>query len=116
MRRKIMDISNDHFSTEEEAVAEIKAAGFWPVTFEFQPKKSETHWHDFDSMVFILEGEISLTEVETGETCVYGPGTRVRAKAGVLHREEHGEYKAVVGFSVDPATLTQPIDKPPKAA
>jgi quercetin dioxygenase-like cupin family protein len=111
-----MDIRNHYFTTEEEAVAEIKAAGFWPVTFEFQPAKKENHWHDFDSMVFVLDGEISLTEAETGETCICGPGTRVIAKAGVVHREEHGEYKAVIGFSVNPATLTQPIDKPPREA
>jgi len=109
-----MDISPKHFSTEEEAVTEIKAAGFWPTTVEFRPKKSENHWHDFDSMVFVLEGEITLTEAATGETCVCGPGTRITAKAGVLHREEHGEFRAVVGLSVDPATLTQPVDKPPR--
>ena len=108
-----MDISLKHFSTEEEAISEIKAAGFWPMTIELRPKKSDTHWHDFDSMVYVLNGEITLTEAETGETCVCGPGTRITAKAGVLHREEHGEFRAVLGTSVDPATLTQPIDKPP---
>jgi hypothetical protein len=34
----------------------------------------------------------------------------------VLHREEHHGYKAAIGLSVDPATLTQPINKPPKDA
>lgn len=111
-----MDIRTDHFSTEAEAVAEIKEAGYWPLTIEFQPEKNENHWHDFDSMLFLLEGELSVTEAETGENCVCGAGTRVIAKAGVLHREEHNGYKAVIGFSIDPATLTQPINKPPKDA
>ncbi len=106
------NIRNDHFTSEEEAVAEIKAAGYWPLTVERFPEKTVDHWHDFDSMVFVLEGEISLTETDTGENCVCGPGTRIIAKAGVRHREEHDGYKAVIGFSVDPATLTQPINKP----
>jgi quercetin dioxygenase-like cupin family protein len=111
-----MDIRNDHFATEAEAVAEIEAAGYWPLTVDFPPEENEDHWHDFDSMVFVLEGELSLTDAETGETCVCGPGTRVVAKSGVLHREAHRGYKAVVGLSVDPSTLTQPINKPPRGA
>ncbi len=109
-----MDIRTNHFSTEEEAVAEIKAAGYWPVTVELEPEKSEDHWHDFDSMLFMLEGELSVTEADIGETCVCGPGARVIAKAGLVHREEHRGYKAVVGLSVDPSILTQPINKPPR--
>jgi hypothetical protein len=109
-----MDIENDHFTTEAEAIAEIEAAGYWPVTVDFPPEKNDDHWHDFDSLVFILEGEVGLTETDTGEQCVCGPGTRIAAKAGVLHREDHRGYKAVVGLSVDPATLSQPINKPPR--
>jgi len=107
-----VDITSDHFTTEEEAVAEITAAGYWPLTIEFPPEKNDNHWHEFDSMVFVLKGEVALTEADTGEHCVCGPGTRIIAKAGVRHREAHHGYKAVIGFSVDPATLTQPINKP----
>jgi hypothetical protein len=107
-----VNIRSDHFATEEEAVAEIKAAGYWPLTLEFPPEKNENHWHDFDSMVFVLQGKLSLTEADTGENCICGPGTRIIAKAGLRHREEHRGYKAVLGLSVDPSTLTQPINKP----
>ena len=110
-----MEIREDHFSTEAEALAEIEAAGHWPVTLEFEPEKNENHWHDFDSMLFVLEGELCVTEADTGESCVCRAGTRLIAKAGVLHREEHNGYKAVIGLSVDPATLTQPINKPPRS-
>jgi hypothetical protein len=107
-----VNIQFDHFSGEDEAVTEIKEAGFWPLTLEFQPEKNEDHWHDFDSMVFILDGTLSVTETESGETCTCGAGTRILAKAGLLHREDTPGYRAVIGFSVDPATLTQPINKP----
>ncbi len=108
-----MDVRSDHFATEAEARAEIEAAGYFALTAAFEPAKTEDHWHDFDSMLFVLEGELTVTDATTGERCVCGPGTRILAKAGVLHREEHTGYEAVVGLSVEPAKLTQPIDKPP---
>jgi hypothetical protein len=40
-------------------------------------------------------------------------GTRISAPAGVLHREKTGGYKAIIALAVDPATLSQPINKPP---
>ena len=110
-----IDIVYDHFSTEEEAIAEIQERGYWPLTLSFEAEKNDSHWHDFDSALFVLEGELGLQETESGERCVCGPGTRIQAKAGILHSEEHSGYRAVIGFAIDPATLTQPINKPPPA-
>ena len=107
-----IDIKYDHFSTAEEARAEIEAAGYHPVEATFEPEKTEDHWHDFDSMVFVLDGEVTLTDIDAGETCTCGKGTRVLGKAGVAHREDHQGYKALIGLSVPPAQLTQPINKP----
>ena len=108
-----IDIRCDHFSTEEEAIAEVKERGYWPLTLDFPAETNDTHWHDFDSVLFILEGELGLTETESGESCVCGPGSRIEAKAGILHSEQHQGFKAVIGFAIDPSTLTQPINKPP---
>ena len=108
-----MNIQNDHFSNEDDARAEIEAAGFWPIMIEFPPEKNDDHWHDFDSMLYVLEGELTVHEAESGETCVCGPGTRIVAKAGVLHHEEHSGYKALIGLSIEPAKLSQPLNKPP---
>ena len=108
-----IDVTYDCFSTEDEARAEIEAAGFHPIPVTFEPAKNEVHWHDFDSMVYVLEGHVTVTEEDTGDTCVCGPGTRIKATAGILHHEEHDGYKALIGLSCEPAKLTQPIDKPP---
>jgi hypothetical protein len=108
-----IDITYDHFSTERDALAEIKKRGYWPLTLNFEAETNDSHWHDFDSVLFVLEGKLSVRETETDESCVCGPGTRIEAKAGILHSEEHQGYRAVIGFSIDPATLTQPINKPP---
>ena len=77
-----INITYDHFSSEEEAIAEIKERGYWPLTLDFEAEKNDSHWHDFDSAVFVLEGKLGVTETETSESCVCGPGTRLQAKAG----------------------------------
>ena len=76
-------------------------------------EENEDHWHDFEACVYILDGMLELTETETGETCLCAAGTRISAPAGILHREKTEGYKAIIGLGVDPATLTQPINKPP---
>ena len=55
----------------------------------------------------VLEGEVRLTDSETGDTCICGPGTRARAPAGWLHREEHAGYKALIGLSVERKDFAQ---------
>ena len=101
------------FDSEASAMADIEAAGFHSITMEFAAGENEPHWHDFDAFVFVLEGELVLTDVESGESRVCGPGTKVQAARGVLHRESTPGYKALIGFSQPLDDLTQPIDKPP---
>lgn len=108
-----MDIQFDYFFEEAEAVGEIEAAGYFPLALDFPAESNEDHWHDFDSMVYILDGEITLFDSQTGERCVCGKGTRIVAPRGVLHREETAGHRAMIGFSVDPSQLTQPVNKPP---
>lgn len=108
-----MDISHDHFSDEASALREIEEAGYHAVTVDFPAESNEDHWHDFDSMSFVLSGQVTITETATGETCVLGAGGRVMAPRGILHREQTDGYRALIGLSVDPATLTQPVNKPP---
>ena len=108
-----MDIKNDHFTKESEALAEIEASGYYPITIDFEAEANEEHWHDFDSMVYIVDGEITVIDTQTGESCTCGKGTRITAKRGVLHREETQGHRAIIGLSVKPEELTQPVNKPP---
>jgi quercetin dioxygenase-like cupin family protein len=111
-----MDIEYNYFKNESEVLTEIEAVGYFPLTLDFPAESNEDHWHDFDSMVYILEGEITITEAETGESCTCGAGTKIMAPGGVLHREQTAGHKALIGFSIDPAELTQPVNKPPPVA
>jgi hypothetical protein len=39
-------------------------------------------------------------------------GAKIEAPAGMVHRTVGSSYRAVLGLSVDPAELTQPVNKP----
>ena len=108
-----MEITFDHFTSEEQAREELEAAGLYVVPFEAPAGENPTHWHEFESSTYILEGMLELTETDSGKTCHCTKGTRISSAAGVLHSEKTEGFKGLVGISVDPATITQPIDKPP---
>lgn len=108
-----MDIKHDHFSHESEVLAEIEAAGYYPTTLDFEAETSDENWHDFDSMVYIVDGEITVIDTQTGERCVCGRGAVINAPRGVLHKEETSGHRAIIGLSVRPEDLTQPVNKPP---
>jgi mannose-6-phosphate isomerase-like protein (cupin superfamily) len=101
-----------HFSTEEEALAEIAERGWCSATLDVVGRHEDFHWHDFDAVIFILSGT-AAAEYEDGTVERVGAGTRVETPAGVVHRDAPGTaYRAVFGFAVDPAEMTQPINKP----
>ncbi len=111
-----MKITHNHFTSEQEALAEINAVGYHSIVVDVPAGEAETHWHDFDSMTFILGGELELINEETGEVCKCAKGTRVVAPANLLHSEKTKGFRAVIGFNTDPEKLSQPINKPPVAA
>ena len=108
-----MEIKLDHFTTEAQARKELETAGLYVVPFEAPAGENPTHWHEFESATYILEGILELTETATGKTCQCTKGTRISLEAGVLHSEKTEGFKGLAGVPVDPATLTEPIDKPP---
>ena len=104
---------NDILSFEDEAQAyeEIAAMGFHAMAIDFPPEENELHWHDFDSLVYVTAGEVTLS-LENGESATCQRGAKIVASAGVAHREKTSGYSAIIGFSVAPEALTQPVNKP----
>ena len=104
---------NDILSFEDEAQAyeEIAAMGYHAMALDFSPEENELHWHDFDSVVYVTAGEVTLS-LENGESAACQRGAKIVASAGVAHREKTSGYSAIIGFSVAPETLTQPVNKP----
>jgi DNA-binding transcriptional MerR regulator len=117
-RETVMGITKTHdaFALEDEAMEAIRAAGFHPLRLDVPAETNEDHWHDFDSMIFVLEGENVVTVAATGETLVCGPGSRADFPRGVVHRENHEGYRALFGLSVDPAIAFEgAFNRPPEA-
>ncbi len=108
--------TNGAFALEDEAMNAIRAAGFHPLLLDVPPDTNEDHWHDFDSMIFVLEGENVVTVAATEETLICGPGSRADFPRGVVHRENHKGYRALFGLSVDPEIAFEgAYNKPPEA-
>lgn len=106
----------ESFKDEAEALAQIAAKNWHAVTLDIPAESNDFHWHDFDAMVFITQGELMLTVEGMAEPISCCRGTKINATAGVVHREESLGYSAIIGFSQEPKALTQPINKTPPAS
>jgi quercetin dioxygenase-like cupin family protein len=109
------EISENHFTTEEQALAEIAAMGWNALVRDVViPKDEELHWHDFESVTFVVSGTVRVA-YENGDVLEAGPGTRACTGPGILHRELGGAtYRVVSGFKHKLTQFTMPIDKPPQ--
>ena len=107
-----MDERIGTFIDEADAYTQCEEAGYVAMKFDFPAEENEFHWHDFDSMTFITAGELTVFDVDSGESRTCSSGTKLVGRKGVVHREQSEGYSAIIGFAVDPKTLTQPINKP----
>jgi quercetin dioxygenase-like cupin family protein len=103
-------LTEKHFTTEQEALDEVADRGLQAIAVDVPAQENELHWHDFDSVTFIVDGTARV-EFEDGTVMQCGAGARIEAPAGVRHREVSPAYRAVFGFKVDPSEMTQPINK-----
>ena len=101
------------FKDEAEAYKQIEEAGYFVFQADYPAVENDFHWHDFDSLIYITAGELTVTEQATGDAAICGPGSKIIGSAGVVHREKSDGYSAILGLSVDPRSLTQPVEKPP---
>jgi hypothetical protein len=105
-------VQPDAFVAEADAVREIEARGWHAISFPAPAEVSEWHWHDFDALIFMLEGTLRIEFEDGREPLECGPGARIDTEERVVHRELTDGYRAVFGLSVDPAQLAMPINKP----
>ena len=101
---------DSYFETEAQALEEIAARGWFGFVVDLEPEE-DLHWHDFDAVVFVLKGTASA-EFSDGSIEEASVGSKVEAAAGIVHRTDGSSYRAVLGLSVDPAEMTQPVNKP----
>lgn len=108
------EITENHFTTEAEALAEVAAMGWHPFARNVVIAADEKlHLHDFEAVTFIISGTLRIVD-EKIITQEFKARTRFRTGAGPLHRElGRGTYRVVQGFRVDPKYFTRPLNKPP---
>src|SRR4051812_40603020 len=94
-------LTESHFTTEDEARAEIEARGWHAITIDLDVTENDLHWHDFDAVLYVLDGCVTI-EFDDGAVMQCGAGARVDTPAGVVHRDSSTAYRAVIGLAVTP--------------
>jgi uncharacterized protein YjlB len=107
-------LTERHFTTEDEARAEIEARGWHAITIDLDVMENDLHWHDFDAVLYVLDGCVTI-ELEDGAVMQCGAGARVDTPAGVVHRDSSTAYRAVIGLACAPEDMTRPINKSPES-
>jgi mannose-6-phosphate isomerase-like protein (cupin superfamily) len=92
----IEDIPN-HLTSEAEAVAHISSQGFVPEVREYSAAATGPHSHEYDVLLHVLNGTFSVGLEEGGVAYSAGPGDSMFVPAGVVHFEDHGPVRVVVG-------------------
>ena len=78
-------LTQGYFSTKEEALAEIAARGWHALEYDAPAQEDELHWHDYDSVAFVLGGTCRIV-FEDGNVMECGAGARIEQPSHVLHR------------------------------
>ena len=100
--------------TEADALAQAAALGFEALAFDNILTEDEPlHWHEFDSVSWVIEGTGAFADAEGNVTQV-SPGCRLDAPAGWLHRNLAGPpVRIVLCTSLPGDQWTSPINKAP---
>ena len=107
--------TEDHFTTEAQAFAEIAARGWHALARDVVGTNEELHWHDFDTVVYVVTGT-AFAALADGSVVRANAGSRVEAPARLVHRDlADSNYRAIFGFSIHPAAFTKPLNKPPSS-
>jgi quercetin dioxygenase-like cupin family protein len=97
-----------HFTSRDEAVAEIAASGLFLAEADLEPGKltGAAHVHPYRVEIYMLEGSFELDEPDTGRSYRLDPGSRTVVPADTLHAESStARFHAVFGVSEDPAPI-----------
>jgi len=100
--------------TEHAALEQVKAMGFHGLAFDDAQDQDETlHWHEFDAVTWVISGSGAI-EDEHGKVIELGPGYRLQAPAGYLHRTLAGtDVRLVIGTNLPGEEWTSPLNKEP---
>lgn len=100
--------------TEQEALDQVAALGLHGLAFDDVHEEDETlHWHEFTGVTWVISGTGAFAD-EHGNVTNTGPGCRLQAPAGWLHRTLAGtRARLVIGTDPPGEVWTAPINKDP---
>src|SRR5579862_6114654 len=83
------DVSPNHFTTRDQALAEVAADGLFPIEVHTRPDDLHptAHAHDYRVDIYMLEGALELYEPDTGITHRLEAGSKTVVPAGIVHLE-----------------------------
>lgn len=111
-----ISVEYDCLESESEALELLAASGLHTLTLDVPPVHNESHWHHFDSIFFIVDGSLQLTDADSGVTHECGIGSRISVPARALHHEHStAGYRIALGTSVPASEFGEPVDLPPAA-
>ena len=111
MRIKVV---HDYFQTEKDAGADVDARGLHAVSMQVPPVHNESHWHMFSTRIYILDGQLNITDTLQEKTFTAGPGALVEVPERVLHSEHSDSgYTIIAGMTIPATDISEPVDLPP---
>jgi hypothetical protein len=103
-----------YFSSEDHVFDELEMNGMFIAEMDVPAVANAPHWHSFTTWMYILEGELHITDTGQDRTLTAKKGARVDVPERVLHCEESSGYKIIAGMTEMPAENGE-VDLPPEA-
>ena len=83
-----LEVLKGFFEKRDEVLDDLKASGYWPTTFVSGPSPGiALHWHDVKVHAYLMEGNTSFVDAESGNRHTVGPGDKIVIPARTLHAE-----------------------------
>lgn len=98
-------VTENVFVSIEDLRGKLTDRGYFIQEIPFPELTNKPHWHSFDSSLYILEGEVKITDVNEGVTLLATPGCRVDFPPEVIHFESTKGYKVLAEMSEKPEDL-----------
>lgn len=92
-----IEVTRSHLTSEAEALADISSRGFASEVREYSAATNEPHSHEYDVLLHVLTGTFCVGLEEGGVAYSAGRGDRMFVPAGIVHFEDHGPVRVVVG-------------------
>ncbi len=101
-----LSVEKNFFKSKAEIYEDLCRTGFWPTTFVSGPSEGlKPHWHSEEVHAYVLEGETSFLDVESGENLQISQGDKIIVPARALHAE--GEVKDRIVYII---AVPEPVE------